>query len=104
MAMPMASNRVWQAPGRLLGIANRLAALLVMLALAGGIAAGPAWAHDDDDSLYISEVGDDTVKRYEAKTGAYLGSFVSPGSCRSARAARSHLRRAQAVRLQSEHL
>jgi DNA-binding beta-propeller fold protein YncE len=32
------------------------------------------------DSLYISDGGDDSVKRFDAKTGAYLGDFVPPNS------------------------
>ncbi|NJD07081.1 MAG: hypothetical protein FIA97_11380 [Methylococcaceae bacterium] len=36
-----------------------------------------AWAAD---SLYITDGGDDTVKRFNADTGAYQGTFVGPGS------------------------
>jgi DNA-binding beta-propeller fold protein YncE len=32
------------------------------------------------DSLYIGDAGDDTVKRFNALTGAYLGVFVTSGS------------------------
>ncbi len=32
------------------------------------------------DSLYVGDGGDDTVKRFDARTGAYLGEFVLPGS------------------------
>jgi DNA-binding beta-propeller fold protein YncE len=33
-----------------------------------------------DDFLYIGDGGDDTVKRFNARTGAYLGEFVTQGS------------------------
>ena len=36
--------------------------------------------HHETDSLYISDGGDDTVKQFNAKTGEYLGEFVTPGS------------------------
>jgi hypothetical protein len=32
------------------------------------------------DSLYIGDGGDDSVKRFDASTGKYLGNFVVPGS------------------------
>ncbi|NOU15111.1 MAG: hypothetical protein HOO92_14315 [Methylococcaceae bacterium] len=32
------------------------------------------------DSLYIGDGGDDSVKRFDATTGAYQGKFVAPGS------------------------
>ena len=32
------------------------------------------------DSLYIGDAGDNTVKRFNAKTGEYLGNFVTLGS------------------------
>ncbi|XXF80161.1 hypothetical protein P2318_10535 [Myxococcaceae bacterium GXIMD 01537] len=32
------------------------------------------------DSLYIGDVADDTVKRFDAKTGAFQGTFVTAGS------------------------
>lgn len=38
---------------------------------------GPAHAAD---SLYIGDDSDYTVKRFDAETGAFLGSFVSAGS------------------------
>jgi len=34
----------------------------------------------NEDSLYISDGGDDTVKQFNAKTGKYLGNFVTPGN------------------------
>jgi DNA-binding beta-propeller fold protein YncE len=33
-----------------------------------------------DDFLYIGDGGDDSVKRFDARTGNYLGNFVAPGS------------------------
>jgi DNA-binding beta-propeller fold protein YncE len=32
------------------------------------------------DSLYIGDGGDDSVKRFDARTGKYLGNFVAPSS------------------------
>src|SRR5262249_37912443 len=32
------------------------------------------------DVLYIADLGDHTVKQFDATTGAYLGTFVTPGS------------------------
>lgn len=37
-------------------------------------------ASADNDILYIGDGGDDSVKRFDARTGNYLGNFVTPGS------------------------
>jgi DNA-binding beta-propeller fold protein YncE len=60
-------------------IAHLLGVLLATLAMAGILGTRPAWAYEEDDSLYLSDLGDNSVKRYDAKTGTYLGTFVAPG-------------------------
>ncbi len=39
-----------------------------------------AHGYRDADTLYIGDVGDDTVKTFDAKTGDFLGDFVTSGS------------------------
>src|ERR1700730_16165541 len=58
-----------------MNIARRLL-IFATLTLAGLLARGIALA----DSLYIGDGGDNTVKHFDAKTGAYLGPFVASGS------------------------
>lgn len=53
---------------------------LILVALLMASLVLPVSAHDEADSLYIGDGGDDSVKRFNAKTGEYLGVFVSPGS------------------------
>lgn len=55
-------------------------AALILVALLMVSLALPVSAHDETDSLYIGDGGDDTVKRFNAKTGKYLGVFVAAGS------------------------
>src|SRR5262245_22755159 len=50
--------------------------LFATLILAGLYGTGSARA----DSLYIGDGEDNTVKRFDAQTGAYLGVFDAPGS------------------------
>src|ERR1700694_2039218 len=61
-----------------IGYLHRTGALVgaALLALTVGLGAIPAKA----DSLYIGDIADNTVKRFDAKTGAYLGTFVASGS------------------------
>jgi DNA-binding beta-propeller fold protein YncE len=59
-----------------MNIARYLCIHVAILILAGLFATGIALA----DSLYIGDGGDNTVKRFDAKTGAYLGPFVASGS------------------------
>jgi WD40 repeat protein len=61
-----------------IGYLHRTGALIgaALLALTVGLGAIPAKA----DSLYIGDIADNTVKRFDAKTGAYLGTFVASGS------------------------
>jgi hypothetical protein len=63
---------------------NYLAKLSSLIGLVFGIMvlllATHAQSRERTDSLYIGDVGDDTVKRFNARTGEYLGQFVSPGS------------------------
>src|SRR5438094_8779234 len=54
----------------------RILFAFAILILAGLFPTGIALA----DSLYIGDGADDTVKRFDAETGAYLGTFVAPGS------------------------
>src|SRR5215831_19883400 len=59
-----------------MNIVRSLWLLVVTLILAGFYGTGIARA----DSLYIGDGADDTVKRFDAQTGAYLGAFVTSGS------------------------
>lgn len=52
------------------------ACLLLGLSLAAQAHGG----RDAEPVLYIGDVGDDTVKAFDGKTGAFLGDFVSSGS------------------------
>jgi hypothetical protein len=61
---------------------TRFALILVSglaLILGGGIN-GHASAEQEPDSLYIGDGGDNSVKRFDATTGAYLGTFVNSNS------------------------
>jgi hypothetical protein len=42
---------------------------------------GPGNRSANADSLYIGDVNDNTVKRFDARTGAYLGVFVTNNGC-----------------------
>jgi hypothetical protein len=42
---------------------------------------GPRIRSANADSLYIGDVNDNTVKRFDARTGAYLGVFVTNNGC-----------------------
>jgi hypothetical protein len=65
---------------------RRMAALLGSCLLAAGLGLGPSTQaqtllsppppSQDADSLYIGDSGDDTVKRFDASTGRFLGAFV----------------------------
>jgi DNA-binding beta-propeller fold protein YncE len=55
---------------------NFLLILAASLVLMGTFASRSAVA----DSLYIGDAGDDTVKRYDAATGAFISVFVASGS------------------------
>ena len=59
-----------------MNIVHYLRLLVATLILAGLYGAGSARA----DSLYIGDGADNTVKRFDAQTGAYLGAFVTSGS------------------------
>ncbi len=52
----------------------------IILGLMVSRVAARAEVPHETDSLYISDSGDDTVKRFDAKTGEYLGAFIAPGS------------------------
>ena len=54
--------------------------LLVLTAVLSIISPTNADDHKKADSLYIGDIGDDSVKRFNAKTGEFLGNFVAPGS------------------------
>jgi hypothetical protein len=61
---------------------TRFALILVAglaLILGGGIN-GSASAEEERDSLYIGDGSDNSVKRFDATTGAYLGAFVNSNS------------------------
>jgi hypothetical protein len=44
---------------------------LILVALLMASLVLPVSAHDEADSLYIGDGGDDSVKRFNAKTGEY---------------------------------
>ena len=54
---------------------------IILLALITVVGAN-SWARDagNNDSLYIGDVSDDTVKRFDATTGVFLGVFVTSTS------------------------
>jgi DNA-binding beta-propeller fold protein YncE len=52
-----------------------VATAVVMLTL-GAIASGGAHAADKEDVLYVGDAGDNTIKRFDARTGAFLGTLV----------------------------
>jgi hypothetical protein len=62
-------------------IAAGLAVVGVTL-IGPAIRAAQAWPGEDaEDSLYIGDVADNTVKRFDADTGKYLGVFVANDGC-----------------------
>lgn len=67
-------NTVRRGPARLTSL---IAVGIGLVALALAARAG---APQTTDTLYIGDGGDDTVKQFNAKTGEYLGAFVTPGS------------------------
>ncbi len=60
-----------------MNIKRYLLILVAPLVLIGGLATRSAVGAD---SLYIGDGNDDTVKRYDAETGAFISVFVGPGS------------------------
>ncbi len=55
-----------------------LAAASLLLGI--GLCAEAGAGHDSDPLLYIGDVGDDTVKAFDGKTGDFIGDFVTSGS------------------------
>lgn len=55
---------------------RRLAALLGSCLVAAGLSLSPPSQAQDADSLYIGDRGDNTVKRFDAASGKFLGAFV----------------------------
>ena len=68
----MKSNRNWATLASLSGILMGLSVFV--------LAARAEAPHGKGDSLYIGDAGDNTVKRFNAETGEYLGAFVTEGS------------------------
>jgi DNA-binding beta-propeller fold protein YncE len=58
------------------GLRLLISMVLLGVAVVLSVIAPPSRA----DSLYIGDGGDDSVKRFDASTGKYLGNFVAPGS------------------------
>jgi DNA-binding beta-propeller fold protein YncE len=57
-----------------------LSAMVICLSGLGGILLySPVSAADDTDILYIGDGGDDSIKKFDSKTGVYLGDLVPPG-------------------------
>jgi WD40 repeat protein len=62
-------------------IAPLLFTLLLTLGLIGAFGPPAALAAStSSDSLYVGDTADNTVKRFDAATGAYLGKFVTQGA------------------------
>ena len=55
-----------------------LAGILLAVGMTASVEAGGG--RDPESVLYIGDVGDDTVKAFDAETGDYLGDFVTSGS------------------------
>jgi hypothetical protein len=63
------------------GIGTLISVALLMLTVGLSITT-PTNADDSQtaDSLYIGDGGDNSVKRFDANSGAYQGDFILPGS------------------------
>lgn len=46
----------------------------------GQVAAESKWDSSASDALYVADVANDSVKKFNAKTGAFEGAFVTPAS------------------------
>jgi DNA-binding beta-propeller fold protein YncE len=54
--------------------------LLLACALMGALVAPAVAGNAERQALFIGDVADNTVKRFDAATGQFLGNFVAPGS------------------------
>src|SRR5262249_4171585 len=64
-----------------MSIARRhITRLVIVLLIAAFQASSGVVAASARDSLYIGDGADNTVKQFDATTGAYLGKFITPGA------------------------